>query len=95
MKIYRGDRTIDGIVVLVNEEDLEPRIDAKCYSSDGFEWGYEGPAPSQLAFAILLDHFGDVEKAASLHEIFMKRAVANFHNEWEMNSDDVDHILKD
>ena len=59
MKVYAGDRTIDGIVVTVNGVPLDDHFNSKRYSDGGFEWSYEGAAPSQLAYAILCDHLGD------------------------------------
>lgn len=93
MKIYKGDRTIDGIVVTVNDEPLNQRLDLKTISEDGFEWSFEGPASAQLALAILADHTGDDTKALQLHEAFMREMVANFANEWVLTGDDVEEAV--
>ena len=89
MTTYAGDRTIDGIVVTVDGEPLDPRLDMRRYSENGFEWTYEGPESRQLALAILADHLGDANRALSLVEPFMREVVANFDNTWEMTGDDV------
>jgi hypothetical protein len=89
-KTYRGDRTIDGIAVTVDGQPLPERTDIKAISQYGFEWSYEGTAPAQLALAILADHLGDPERALALHDPFMRKVVANFNNEWEMTSADVE-----
>ncbi|ACL63051.1 DUF6166 domain-containing protein [Methylobacterium nodulans] len=94
MKVYTGDRTIDGIVVTVDGEPLDDQTSTKCYSRNGFEWSYEGPEPSQLAYAILVDHLGDPAEAARLQDGFMRTVVANFQNEWEMTSADIDRVLR-
>jgi hypothetical protein len=94
MKRYTGDRTIDGLKVLVDGRPLDPAFAIRCICDKGFEWGYEGAAPSQLALAILADHYGDAAKALALHEGFMSRIVANFANEWEMTSTDVDAAVR-
>ena len=65
-KTYAGDRTIDGIQVAVDGRPLDPRYDLQRLTDNGFEWSYEGPEPEQLAFALLVDHLGDAEKAAAL-----------------------------
>ena len=93
MKTYAGDRTIDGIQVLVDGVPLDPRTDLKAYSKNGFEWTYEGPEPAQLAFAILVDHLTDAKRAEALHEAFMREIVANFDNTWEITSTDIDAYL--
>lgn len=90
MKTYRGDRTIDGIVVTVDGEPLDPRLDLRVLSENGFEWSYEGAEPAQLALAILADHWADDARALEHYETFMRRIVANFGNDWEMTSADID-----
>ena len=90
MKTYKGDRTIDGIVVTVDDQPLDESRGVRTISEDGFEWGFEGPASAQLALAILADHLGDADRAIKLHEPFMQEIVANFANEWVMTSADID-----
>lgn len=94
MKVYKGDRTIDGVVVTVNGEELPQRLDIGQFSDDGFEWGFEGPASAQLALAILADHLNDADMALKLHEPFMQEVVANCSNEWVLTSDDLDDAVK-
>jgi hypothetical protein len=94
-KTYAGDRTMDGIQVSVDgRRPLDPRFDLRRFSDGGFEWSYEGPEPEQLAFALLVDHLGDPARAASLSGRFMREVVANFDNEWEMASADIDRVLE-
>ena len=94
MKTYTGDRTIDGILVTVGARPLDPRLDVRRYSGNGFEWTYEGAESRQLALAILADHLGDVERALALVEPFMREVVANFDNTWEMTGEDVDAAIE-
>ena len=89
MRLYKGDRTIDGIVVLVDDQPLDEALNVKAICDDGFEWGFEGPASSQLALALLVDHFGDREVALRLHHTFMQHIVANLANEWVLTSADI------
>ena len=93
MKTYTGERTIDGISVLVDGKPLPTRTDDLKLTDYGFEWSYEGPEPRQLALALLVDHLGDKHKAKALVEPFMQAVVANFGNEWEMTSTDIDEAL--
>lgn len=93
MKIYAGDRTIDGVKVTVDGAPLDPCNNVMEYSRNGFEWSYEGPEPRQLALALLVDHLGDAAVAKANVEPFMRAVVANFGNEWEMNSTDLDLAL--
>ena len=59
MKHYLGDRTIDGVKVTVDGGPLDPRLQVREFTRNGFEWSYEGPEPRQLALALLADHLGD------------------------------------
>jgi hypothetical protein len=93
MKRYVGDRTIDGVKVTVDGAALDPCVDVVEFSKNGFEWSYEGPEPRQLALALLVDHLVDRGKAKAAVEPFMRAVVANFDNEWEMTSADIDRAL--
>jgi len=94
MKAFRGDRTIDGIVATVDGRRLDPRFDQASFTKNSYEWGYEGDEPTQLAFAILFEHLGDAAKAKALAPAFMREIVANFGNEWELSSAEIDEVLQ-
>lgn len=93
MTTYSGDRTIDGVQVLADGRPLDERCDVQAFTANGFEWSYEGPEPRQLALALLADHLGDASRALPLVEPFMRSIVANFGNEWEMTSADLEAAL--
>ena len=93
MKVYSGDRTIDGVKVTADGAPLDPCTDVMEFTKNGFEWSYEGPEPRQLALALLVDHLGDKAAAMAAVEPFMSAIVANFGNEWEMTSADIDSAL--
>ena len=93
MKTFCGERTIDGVKVTVDGKPLDQRLDIQRFTWNGFEWSYEGPEPRQLALAILAAHLEDAAKAKALVEPFMTAIVANFGNDWEMTSADIDAAL--
>jgi hypothetical protein len=89
---YRGDGRV--VVRAYDEEgaahQLAPRNDLDNHSPDGFEWGYAGSGPAQLALAILADALGDDQRAIRLHQPFKAHFVQNFPKEsWEMQASDV------
>jgi len=45
------------------------------HSPEGFNWGYEGSGPAQLALAVLLE-FVSQEKAVELHQEFKREVIA-------------------
>ena len=93
-KTYVGERTIDGAIVTVDGRPLDERYDVRTYTDHGFEWSYEGDGPRQVALAILAEHLGDPQAALELVEPFMTRVVANFDNDWEMRSADIERALE-
>ncbi len=72
MKTYHGYRRIEHdhtgspncstcvVQVCVNgrKRDLRPRNDIRNHSPTGFEWGYGGSGPAQLALALVADCCG-------------------------------------
>lgn len=90
MKTYRGRRTGETVEVTVDDTPLDPRLDLRDFQASGFEWGYEGSGPSQLALAILADH-GGPQLALGSYRDFMKHVVAEIDgDEWTLTSDDID-----
>ena len=102
-KLYQGRRTPDGCRVTVNNKPLPVRHEVLNHSPDGFEWGYGGSGPAQLALAILCDHLGApagtktgplVERAVRLHQDFKWRVIAALKwQSWSLTSGDVDEAL--
>ncbi len=91
MKVYRGTRESGDCVVTVNGTPLDPRLDLRILSTEGFEWGYDGGGPSQLALAILADHFGDDGKAVNHYRFFRGAVIAMIRDdEWTIDTTRVD-----
>jgi len=65
VKRYEGRREGYAADVSVNDRPLNPRLDLWNHSPTGFEWGYGGSGPAQLALALLADHFGDDQRPLS------------------------------
>ena len=85
MKVYKGVRAAQGCVVTVDGAPLDPRLDLKRHSTAGFEWGYDGTGPRQLALAILADYFGDGSQALSQHKTFAETVIAELEgDEWTL-----------
>jgi hypothetical protein len=92
---YEGCRTKAGPIVTVNGEPLDTRQDLYNHSPDGFEWGYPGSGPAQLALAILADHLGDDEQAINLHQRFKWAVVAKLpERKWTLTTQQIDQIIQ-
>lgn len=78
---------------VVRERHLNPRLDLSNHSPTGFNWGYGGSGPAQLALAILADALGSGrdDDALELHQLFKWQVVARFpmSEGWTITSDDV------
>lgn len=95
MKTYKGVRSHGFASVSIMTEGepsraLPPRFDLRKHSPDGFEWGYGGSGPAQLALAICADALQDDERAQRIYQDFKARAVEHFHGDhWTMTEEEV------
>jgi uncharacterized protein (DUF2249 family) len=94
MKTYVGVREGNQTTVTVNGKPLDPRLDLANKSPSGFEWGYLGSGPAQLALAILADHLEDDRKAQSLFQRFKEHVIAPIQDDaWSIDSSEIDRAL--
>lgn len=80
-KTYRGQRSVSGRnTVWVDAGhigyDLPTRTDIRNHSPNGFEWGYMGSGPAQLALALLCDALQDETEAQVLYQEFKRDVIA-------------------
>lgn len=80
-KVYRADRKRYGSKVIVSElghNSFGQRNLVHIYrhSPDGFEWGFGGSGPADLALSILVDAVGPV-MAEELYQAFKWAFIAN------------------
>ena len=95
MKRYEGRREGYAVIVTVDERRLNPRLDLWNHSPTGFEWGYCGSGPAQLALAILADHCGNDKQAFNFHHRFKWAVVAELpHRSWTLTGDEIDQVLQ-
>ena len=95
MKRYVGVRQGYAVTVTVDGRRLNPRHDLWNHSPSGFEWGYGGSGPAQLALAILADHCGNDEEAFNFHHRFKWAVVAELPGRvWTLTSRDIEQVLQ-
>ena len=94
--IYKGYRNRNGkCVVTVDGRPLPVRLDLVNHSPTGFEWGYGGSGPAQLALAILAHHTRDNSIAIEFHQAFKDDVISKFrHDNWELLSSFVESWLE-
>jgi len=93
MSIYTGDRSWGstaegGRIVKKDGVPLSPAASQELWnhSPNGFEWGYDGSGPAQLALALLLDVIGDKYLALYHYQRFKGQRVALFEDSWKMST---------
>lgn len=65
------------------------------HSPDGFQWGYGGSGPAQLALALLLDVTGNPALVQDHYQDFKFEVVASWGEEWKITSQEIlDFISK-
>ncbi len=75
---------------------LPLRLDLATHSPTGFEWGYSGSGPAQLALALLADALGDEEQALALYQSFKWQVVAVLPaSGWQLSADAVRDAVQD
>jgi hypothetical protein len=95
MKIYEGQRTGERVTVKVDGQPLDARADLRDFKASGFEWGYEGSGPSQLALAILADH-ADAQTALGNYRQFVRIFIADFDGDsWRLTSEEIDQRISE
>ncbi|MYE58558.1 MAG: hypothetical protein F4X35_03080 [Alphaproteobacteria bacterium] len=76
---YHGRRGDDGAAVSRPDGSalpLDPSLALRRHSPTGFDWGYGGSGPAQLALALLLDVSGNAGRALDLYQLFKVEVVA-------------------
>lgn len=96
MKRYVGSRLDTGCVVSVIgvnglARDLNPQLNVRNHSPTGFEWGYGGSGPAQLALALCVDALdGDVDRAQHVYQGFKWLVIGKLAGDrWSLTQDEV------
>jgi hypothetical protein len=98
-KVYTGCRGPEGCVVWVIDgngepKPLTPRWELRNHSPTGFEWGYGGSGPAQVALAILAEHLGDDRAALTQYQRFKWACITQIRGaSWSLSSKEIDNCL--
>jgi hypothetical protein len=103
--VYCGERGEGGAAVWkttvrdgeeIARRELPPRLDLRNHSPTGFEWGYGGSGPAQLALALLVDALGDAEEALTLYQPFKWQVVTNLPSTaWKLTDTAIREIAEE
>jgi hypothetical protein len=89
-EIGQGDAYRGEAYVRVDGRPLDPRLDLANHSPTGFEWGYNGSGPAQLALALLADALGDDDEALCWYQHYKESVVSALrHDEWSLTEREI------
>jgi len=99
MSVYSGKRVNEGVghqPCYRDGVELLPKAsqDIINHSPDGFNFGYTGSGPAQLALALLLDVTGDRDLSCRYYQTFKEQFVAWWGEEWSITSEQISAWLK-
>lgn len=88
---YAGARGPDGSVKVVRIRNgvQEPLRHLVHHSPDGFNWGYGGSGPADLARSIIGDVTGDENPHPAIYQPFKWEFVSSWGNRWEISLDEI------
>ena len=102
--IYVGYRR-RGRAIVKNQSDQEQLTPERSlalasHSPSGFEWGYGGSGPAQLALALLLDYTDDEEVALAEYKAFKTEVVSQLECTgpdgcWRLTGREIDAALRE
>lgn len=100
--LYRGERRTDadgeiaGVVTRFPAGSADgsplaigPSLRVRTHSPTGFEWGYAGSGPAQLALALLLDATGSARTADRCYHWFKWSVVVAWGETWEITAGEI------
>lgn len=101
MTTYHGKRRRDGSTFVSKSGEGGPLqilplgLEHVRHSPTGFEWGYGGSGPAQLAFALCLDVLGDPKEAEAIYHD-LKSCLVQYlpHEGWEMEKAQLEQAIE-
>ena len=100
--IFLGKRTAHGCKVYriyenMDIQEINPTRSRMVYdhSPTGFEWGYGGSGPAQLALALLLETTDDEKLSSLLYQAFKNDMITRMHHTcWAIDTELIQKWIK-
>jgi hypothetical protein len=74
---------------------LNPRLDLRSHSPDGFSWGYGGSGPAQLALALAADVLGDDDRAQDIYQRLKFKLIGSLPEEgWSLSEKRLREVIE-
>lgn len=98
---FFGSRNERGDARVVIRDDhgtraLGLRLNIRNHSPTGFEWGYGGSGPAQLALAMICEVTGDRDLALATYQRFKAEIVQSLprDRDWTLGFDEVEKFVR-
>jgi hypothetical protein len=90
----RGNETAVTMIVDGTTRELPLHLGVYRHSPSGFEWGYLGSGPAQLALALCVEVVGP-ERAVRVHQVVKDRLVARLDgDDWVLTGHQVLQVIE-
>jgi hypothetical protein len=94
-RLNSGDVRVEVIYPGGMATPLPDRLDLVNHSPTGFEWGYRGSGPAQLALAICSFHLEDDSLAVKIHQAFKDKVLCGLPSSWSLTSNYIDLMIRE
>lgn len=84
-----GGCQVERVELNGSRSPLDPRHDLRNHSPDGFQWGYLGSGPAQLALALAADATGDDELAQRVYHDLKFEIVVGLGDCWQLDAGNI------
>ena len=93
VEYFDATRTPNGCVVVTNNGPLDPHYELHNHSPNGFEWGYAGSGPAQLALAMCAELVGTA-RALVVYQQFKDLFLADLEmDNWRITAESCMEII--
>lgn len=89
-----GAGTVTRVELNGARSPLDLRLDLYNHSPDGFQWGYHGSGPAQLALALVADATGDDQLALKVYQKFKREIVGTLPDRWQLDAGNIADFAK-
>ena len=79
----------DAAIGSSTERALPLQLEIRGHSPTGFQWGYSGSGPAQLALALLADALGETEHAQMHYQDFKREFVSGWGDSWSITASEI------
>jgi hypothetical protein len=99
--LFTGQRVNGRCLVQMSRADSPPttvplHLEVRSHSPTGFDWGYSGSGPAQLALALLCEVLHDTERALAIYQLFKSNRITLFNRDhWSLSDVEIQQAARE